>query len=96
MFTLFSLILIKDSSGTDIPNINTIIVNRADRFGLAKLHQLRGRVGRSTRQAYAYFIVSSLSGVSKKALRRLQAIEEFTEIGSGFNLSMRDLEIRGA
>ena len=83
-------------SGLDIPNVNTIIVNRADRFGLAELHQLRGRVGRSNRQAYAYFIVPSLSGISKKALRRLQAIEEFTEIGSGFNLSMRDLEIRGA
>ena len=83
-------------SGIDIPNVNTIIVNRADRFGLAELHQLRGRVGRSTRQAYAYFIVPSLSGITKKALRRLQAIEEFTDIGAGFNLSMRDLEIRGA
>jgi len=83
-------------SGIDIPNVNTIIVSRADRFGLAELHQLRGRVGRSNRQAYAYFIVPSLSGISKKALRRLQAIEEYTEIGSGFNISMRDLEIRGA
>ena len=83
-------------SGIDIPNVNTIIVNRADRFGLAELHQLRGRVGRSTRQAYAYFIVQTLSGLTKKAMRRLQAIEEYTEIGSGFNLSMRDLEIRGA
>jgi transcription-repair coupling factor (superfamily II helicase) len=83
-------------SGLDIPNVNTIIINRADRFGLAELHQLRGRVGRSTRQAYAYFIVPSLSGITKKAMRRLQAIEEYTEIGSGFNLSMRDLEIRGA
>ncbi|MDH3268353.1 MAG: transcription-repair coupling factor, partial [Ignavibacteria bacterium] len=83
-------------SGLDIPNVNTIIVNRADRFGLAELHQLRGRVGRSTRQAYAYFIIPSLSGITKKAMRRLQAIEEYTEIGSGFNLSMRDLEIRGA
>ena len=83
-------------SGLDIPNVNTIIVNRADRFGLAELHQLRGRVGRSTRQAFAYFIVPSLSGMTKKAMRRLQAIEEYTEIGSGFNLSMRDLEIRGA
>lgn len=83
-------------SGIDIPNVNTIIVNRADHFGLAELHQLRGRVGRSTRQAYAYFIVPSLSGISKKSLRRLQAIEEFTEIGAGFNISMRDLEIRGA
>jgi len=83
-------------SGIDIPNVNTIIVNRADRFGLAELHQLRGRVGRSNRQAYAYFIVPSMSGITKKALRRLQVIEEFTEIGSGFNISMRDLEIRGA
>ena len=83
-------------SGIDIPNVNTIIVNRADRFGLAELHQLRGRVGRSNRQAYAYFIVPSMNGVTKKALRRLRVIEEFTEIGSGFNISMRDLEIRGA
>lgn len=83
-------------SGIDIPNVNTIIVNRADRFGLAELHQLRGRVGRATRQAYAYFIIPSLSSINKKALRRLQAIEEFTELGSGFNISMRDLEIRGA
>ncbi len=83
-------------SGIDIPNVNTIIVNRADRFGLAELHQLRGRVGRSTRQAYAYFIVPSLTGISKKALRRLQAIEEFTDVGAGFNISMRDLEIRGS
>jgi transcription-repair coupling factor (superfamily II helicase) len=83
-------------SGIDIPNVNTIIINRADRFGLAELHQLRGRVGRSNRQAYAYFLVPSLSGITKKSLRRLQAIEEFTDVGSGFNLAMRDLEIRGA
>ena len=83
-------------SGIDIPNVNTIIVNRADRFGLAELHQLRGRVGRSNKQAYSYFIVPSLHGITKKALRRLQAIEEFTDVGSGFSLSMRDLEIRGA
>ena len=83
-------------SGIDIPNVNTIIVNRADRFGLAELHQLRGRVGRSDRQAFAYFIVPSLNSINKKALRRLQAIEEFTDVGAGFNLSMRDLEIRGA
>jgi transcription-repair coupling factor (superfamily II helicase) len=83
-------------SGIDIPNVNTIIVNRADRFGLAELHQLRGRVGRSSRQAYAFFIVPSLNGINKKALRRLQAIEEFTDVGAGFNISMRDLEIRGA
>ena len=83
-------------SGIDIPNVNTIIVNRADRFGLAELHQLRGRVGRSNKQAYSFFIVPSLNGISKKALRRLQAIEEFTDVGAGFSLSMRDLEIRGA
>ena len=83
-------------SGIDIPNVNTIIINRADRFGLAELHQLRGRVGRSDRQAYAHFIVPSMSGITKKALRRLQTIEEYTEIGSGFNVAMRDLEIRGA
>ncbi len=83
-------------SGIDIPNVNTIIINRADRFGLAELHQLRGRVGRSNRQAYAYFIVPSLNGITKKAMRRLQAIEEYTDVGAGFNISMRDLEIRGA
>jgi transcription-repair coupling factor (superfamily II helicase) len=83
-------------SGIDIPNVNTIIINRADRFGLAELHQLRGRVGRADKQAYAYFLVPSLKTITKKAVRRLQAIEEYTEIGSGFNLSMRDLEIRGA
>ncbi|HEX2867014.1 MAG TPA: transcription-repair coupling factor [Ignavibacteriales bacterium] len=83
-------------SGIDIPNVNTIIINRADRFGLAELHQLRGRVGRSDRQAYAYFLVPSLKSINKNAVRRLQAIEEFTDVGAGFNLSMRDLEIRGA
>jgi len=83
-------------SGIDIPIVNTIIINRADRFGLAELHQLRGRVGRSDRQAYAYFLVPSTQGLTKKALRRLQAVEEHTELGAGFNLSMRDLEIRGA
>lgn len=83
-------------SGIDIPNVNTIIVNRADRFGLAELHQLRGRVGRSDRQAYSYFLVPSLNTITKKAIRRLQAIEESTELGGGFNLAMRDLEIRGA
>ncbi|MBL1213818.1 MAG: transcription-repair coupling factor [Ignavibacteriae bacterium] len=83
-------------SGLDIPNVNTIIINRADRFGLAELHQLRGRVGRSDKQAYAYLLVPSMNTVTKKAVRRLQAIEEYTDLGEGFNLSMRDLEIRGA
>jgi len=83
-------------SGLDIPNVNTIIVNRADRFGLAELYQLRGRVGRSNVQAYSYLLVPPISSLPKTTLRRLQAIEEFTELGSGFNLAMRDLEIRGA
>ena len=83
-------------SGIDIPNVNTIIVNRADRFGLAELHQLRGRVGRSNKQAYAFFLVPSLKSITKKALKRLQAIEEYAGLGEGFNLSMRDLEIRGS
>ncbi len=83
-------------SGLDIPNVNTIIINRADRFGLAELHQLRGRVGRSDRQAYAYFLVPSLNAITKKAVKRLQAIEEYTDLGEGFSLAMRDLEIRGA
>lgn len=83
-------------SGIDIPNVNTIIVNRADRFGLAELHQLRGRVGRSDRQAYAYFLVPTLEGLQKQTQRRLKVIEEYSDLGAGFHLSMRDLEIRGA
>jgi transcription-repair coupling factor (superfamily II helicase) len=83
-------------SGIDIPSVNTIIINRADRFGLAELYQLRGRVGRSNVQAYAYFLTPPLSSLPRLTLRRLQAIQEFTELGSGFNLAMRDLEIRGA
>ncbi|MBI5475365.1 MAG: transcription-repair coupling factor [Ignavibacteriales bacterium] len=83
-------------SGLDIPNVNTIIINRADRFGLAELYQLRGRVGRTNIQAFAYLLVPPLNVLPKHTLRRLSAIEEFTELGSGFNLAMRDLEIRGA
>jgi len=83
-------------SGIDIPSVNTIIINRADRFGLAELYQLRGRVGRSNVQAYAYLLTPPLSVLPRATLRRLQAIQEFTELGSGFNLAMRDLEIRGA
>ena len=83
-------------SGIDIPTVNTIIINRADRFGLAELYQLRGRVGRSNIQAYAYLLTPPLSVLPRVTLRRLQAIQEFTELGSGFNLAMRDLEIRGA
>ncbi len=83
-------------SGIDIPTVNTIIVNRADRFGLAELYQLRGRVGRSNEQAYAFLLTPPVSVLPKQALRRLQALQEFNELGSGFNLAMRDLEIRGA
>ena len=83
-------------SGLDIPNVNTIIINRADRFGMAELYQLRGRVGRSNVQAYAYLLVPPIESLPRTTLQRLQAIEEFTELGSGLNLSMRDLEIRGA
>lgn len=80
-------------SGLDIPNVNTIIINNADRYGLSELYQLRGRVGRSETQAFAYLISSGK--LTKTAIKRLQAIEEFTELGSGINLSMRDMEIRG-
>jgi transcription-repair coupling factor (superfamily II helicase) len=83
-------------SGIDIPSVNTIIIHRADKFGLAELYQLRGRVGRSNVQAYAYLLTPPLAILPKQTLRRLQAIQEFTELGSGFNLAMRDLEIRGA
>ena len=82
-------------SGLDIPSVNTIVINRADRFGLAELYQLRGRVGRSNTQAFAYLLTPPLSVLPKISLRRLQAIEEFAELGSGFNLAMRDLEMRG-
>jgi len=83
-------------SGLDFPNANTIIVNRADRFGLAQLYQLRGRVGRRERQAYAHFLVPRQMSMSDAASKRLQAMEEFEELGSGYRLAMRDLEIRGA
>ncbi|HAY34271.1 MAG TPA: transcription-repair coupling factor [Ignavibacteria bacterium] len=82
-------------SGLDIPNVNTIIINNADKFGLAELYQLRGRVGRSDIQAYSYLIVPPEGKLTKTAIKRLQAIEEFTDLGSGFNLAMRDMEIRG-
>lgn len=83
-------------SGLDIPNANTIIINRAQNFGLAELYQLRGRVGRSNVQAYCYLAVPSFRILTNNILRRLQAIEEFTDLGSGFKLAMRDMEIRGA
>ncbi len=83
-------------SGLDIPASNTIIINRADRFGLAQLYQLRGRVGRERQQAYAYLLVPADGRVDEQAQRRLRALQELTELGSGFKLAMRDLEIRGA
>jgi transcription-repair coupling factor (superfamily II helicase) len=83
-------------SGLDIPNVNTIFINRADRFGMAELYQLRGRVGRSNAQAYAFLLTPPVSSLPRPTVQRLQAVEEFTELGSGFNLAMRDLEIRGA
>lgn len=83
-------------SGIDIPNVNTIIINSAHRFGLSDLHQLRGRVGRSNRKAYCYLISPEMSLLTPEARRRLQALETFAELGSGFNIAMQDLDIRGA
>jgi transcription-repair coupling factor (superfamily II helicase) len=83
-------------NGIDIPLVNTLIVNRADRFGLAQLYQLRGRVGRSSRQAVAYFLVPPFGELTPLAKERLKALKEFSELGSGFRLAAKDLEIRGA
>lgn len=83
-------------NGIDIPNANTIIINRADMFGLSELHQLRGRVGRSNRKAFCYLITPPLSDLSVEARKRLMALVEFSDLGSGFNIAMRDLDIRGA
>lgn len=83
-------------SGVDVPNANTLIIENADRFGLAQLHQIRGRVGRSSRRAYAYFTFSRGKALSEIATKRLSAIKEYTEFGAGFKVALRDLEIRGA
>lgn len=83
-------------SGIDIPTVNTIIINRADKFGLAELYQLRGRVGRSGTQAYCYLVVPSPNALTRDAMKRIQAIRELSDLGSGLKLAMRDLEIRGA
>ena len=83
-------------SGLDIPNANTIIIDNAQNFGLSDLYQLRGRVGRSNRKAYCYLLTPSLSGMTPEARKRLSAIEEFSDLGSGFQIAMRDLDIRGA
>ncbi|MDH5298252.1 MAG: transcription-repair coupling factor, partial [Desulfobulbaceae bacterium] len=82
-------------SGLDIPNANTIIITRADRLGLAEIYQLRGRVGRSSEQAYAYLLVPSLDGLSRDAQQRLRALMDYNELGGGFKLAMSDLQIRG-
>ena len=89
---------IRDSieTGIDVPTANTILISRADKFGLAQLHQLRGRVGRSHHQAYAYLMVPDIEGLTKQASQRLEAIQQMEELGSGFYLAMHDLEIRGA
>ncbi len=83
-------------NGIDIPNVNTIIIDRADRYGIGQLYQLRGRVGRSDQLAYAYLFYPERSGLSDLALKRLKIISDFTELGSGFKVAMMDLEVRGA
>ena len=83
-------------SGLDIPNVNTIIINQAQNFGLSDLHQLRGRVGRSNKKAFCYLLAPPYSVLTQEARRRLKAIEEFSELGSGFSIAMQDLDIRGA
>jgi transcription-repair coupling factor (superfamily II helicase) len=83
-------------NGIDIANANTIIINQANNFGLAELHQLRGRVGRSNRKAFCYLITKPVQTLSTEARKRLMALEEFSDLGSGFNIAMRDLDIRGA
>lgn len=83
-------------SGLDVPNANTIFINNANNFGLSDLHQMRGRVGRSNKKAFCYFITPDYSAMTPEARKRIQALEQFTELGSGFNIAMKDLEIRGA
>ena len=83
-------------SGLDIPNANTIIINNGHQFGLSDLHQLRGRVGRSNKKAFCYIFSPPVNLLSPEARRRLQAVEEFSALGSGFNIALQDLDIRGA
>ncbi|MFN4198569.1 MAG: TRCF domain-containing protein, partial [Flavobacterium sp.] len=83
-------------SGLDVPNANTIFINNANNFGLSDLHQMRGRVGRSNKKAFCYFITPPYSAMTDEARKRIQALEQFNELGSGFNIAMKDLEIRGA
>jgi transcription-repair coupling factor (superfamily II helicase) len=83
-------------SGLDVPNANTIFINNANNFGLSDLHQMRGRVGRSNKKAFCYFITPPYSAMTEEARKRIQALTQFSELGSGFNIAMKDLEIRGA
>ena len=83
-------------SGLDVPNANTILINNANNFGLSDLHQMRGRVGRSNKKAFCYFICPPYSAMTEEARKRIQALEQFSDLGSGFNIAMKDLEIRGA
>jgi len=83
-------------SGLDVANANTMIINRAEMFGLSDLHQMRGRVGRSDKKAFCYLLTKSVHSLTRSAKQRLQALEEFSDLGSGFNIAMRDLDIRGA
>src|SRR5690606_15386025 len=83
-------------SGLDIPNANTIIINRAHMFGLSDVHQMRCRVGRSNKKAFCFLLTSPLSGLTAEARKRLQTLEEFSDLGDGFKVAMKDLDIRGA
>ena len=83
-------------SGIDIPNANTLIINRADHFGLSELHQLRGRVGRSTSEAYAYFVIPSHRTISEIARKRIDTLEKYSGLGAGFHIAFEDMQLRGA
>ena len=83
-------------SGLDVPNANTIFINNANNFGLSDLHQMRGRVGRSNKKAFCYFITPDFHAMTDDARKRISALEQYTALGSGFNIAMKDLEIRGA
>src|SRR5690554_653375 len=83
-------------SGLDVPNANTIFINQANNFGLSDLHQMRGRVGRSNKKAFCYFICPPYTLMTEDARKRIEALEQFSDLGSGFNIAMKDLEIRGA
>ncbi len=83
-------------SGLDVPNANTILIHDAQNFGLADLHQMRGRVGRSNKKAFCYLITPPLTSISKESRKRLQAVEQFSDLGSGFQIAMKEIEIRSA